>query len=347
MTLISLDPLSDPRWDDFVQRHPRASAFHTSGWLRALQLTYGYEPVVFTTSPPGTELKNGIVFCRIQSWITGRRMVSLPFSDHCEPLVDSAAELQQIMEPLLDGFKKQAGRFLELRPRNSCFLAESPFGETESFAFHVLDVSRDLAQIHRSFDKDSVQRRIRRAEKEPQLQYEEGRSDSLLRAFYSLQIVTRRRHQIPPQPLDWFRKLSECMGESLKVRMVSKNGEPVASILTLRFRDTLVYKYGCSNPKFNNLSGTVFLLWKAVQDAKDLGVLEFDLGKSEWNNPGLIAFKDNWGTQRSVLSYARYPSRLHSAPRGVNSSRLAALFFSSMPDAVLTAAGRMLYRHIG
>jgi lipid II:glycine glycyltransferase (peptidoglycan interpeptide bridge formation enzyme) len=346
MTLISLDPLTDPRWDDFVQRHPRASVFHTTGWLRALRQTYGYEPVVFTTSPPGKELKNGIVLCRIQSWITGRRMVSLPFSDHCEPLVESAAELQQIMEPLLANSKTHVGRFLELRPRTSSFLAETPFGETESFAFHVLDLNPDLAQIHRSFDKDSVQRRIRRAEREP-LQYEEGRSEALLQAFYQLQMVTRRRHQIPPQPLDWFRNLSECMGEGLKVRVVSKDGEPIASILTLHFRGTLVYKYGCSNSKFNNLGGTVFLLWKAIQDAKELGVTEFDLGKSEWNNPGLIAFKDNWGTQRSVLAYARYPARPHRASHGAHGSRLAGLFFSSVPDAMLAATGRALYRHIG
>ena len=37
-------------------------------------------------SPPDEPLENGFLFCRVESWLTGRRLVSLPFSDHCEPL---------------------------------------------------------------------------------------------------------------------------------------------------------------------------------------------------------------------------------------------------------------------
>src|SRR5277367_373474 len=71
-----LDPLGDPRWQPFVEQHPNASVFHTTGWLKALNRTYGYRPVVFTNSSPTEELKNGLLFCQIQSWITGSRLVS-------------------------------------------------------------------------------------------------------------------------------------------------------------------------------------------------------------------------------------------------------------------------------
>ena len=86
--VYQIDPLTDPRWQEFTARHPRASVFHSSGWLRALQLAYGYEPIAYTLSPPQSEVANAVVFSRIRSWATGRRLVSLPFSDHCEPLVD-------------------------------------------------------------------------------------------------------------------------------------------------------------------------------------------------------------------------------------------------------------------
>jgi hypothetical protein len=88
MSVYRLNPLEDPRWDRLVARHPLASIFHTAGWLRALRLTYGYEPVALTTSPPGDELHDALVYCRVRSWITGRRIVSLPFTDHCDPLVE-------------------------------------------------------------------------------------------------------------------------------------------------------------------------------------------------------------------------------------------------------------------
>ncbi len=346
MTIHSFDPLHDSRWPEFVQQHPRASIFHTRGWLEALQKTYGYEPVVFTTSAPNEELNNGVVFCRVRSWLTGNRLVSVPFSDHCEPLVDDARSLQEILDPLVTEFNGNGWKFIEVRLRTEALAAQSALAPNEGFAFHTLDLRPTLDQIHRSFDKDSVQRRIRRAERES-LEFEEGSSEDLLQKFYRLQMVTRRRHQIPPQPIQWFRNLIESMQDQLKIRVAFKDGHAVASILTLRFRDSLVYKYGCSDARFNNLGATVILLWKAIQEGKAYGLTEFDWGKSDWDNPGLVNFKDNWGTERSQLSYVRYPARPRHAPQSSSRSHLAKAIFSCIPDGFLTAAGRMLYRHIG
>src|SRR5262245_8974230 len=92
----SFDPLSDPRWNDLLAWHPTASAFHTPAWLWALRRSYGYQPVAYTTSAPGVPLGDGMVFCRVESWLTGRRLVSLPFSDHCTPLVERPAPLAQL-----------------------------------------------------------------------------------------------------------------------------------------------------------------------------------------------------------------------------------------------------------
>jgi hypothetical protein len=81
-TMMVIDPLNDIRWTRFVETHPRASLFHSVPWLQALQRTYRYEPLVYTRCPQGQDLTDGIAFCRVESWLTGRRLVSLPFSDH-------------------------------------------------------------------------------------------------------------------------------------------------------------------------------------------------------------------------------------------------------------------------
>src|SRR5580698_4409818 len=83
--VTSVDPLNDPRWPSFLASHPDASIFHTREWLNAVHRTYNYKPIAFTVSN-GEELSNAVVFCRIRSWLTGNRLVSLPFSDHCQPL---------------------------------------------------------------------------------------------------------------------------------------------------------------------------------------------------------------------------------------------------------------------
>ena len=346
MRVYIFNPLEDPRWGDFVQRHPRGSVFHSPNWLEALRRTYGYEPAVYTTSPPTAELTNGVVFCRINSWLTGRRMVSLPFADHCEPLIEKPEDRQEILNLLQRAVKRENWKYIEMRPRSSDILSEPGLEKDGSFCFHVVDLRSPLTDLFQAFQKDSIQRKIRRAEREA-LCYEEGRSEVLLNKFYRLMLQTRRRHKLPPQPADWFRNLIVCLGERAKIRVASKGGQAIASVLTLSHGATVVYKYGCSDASYHNLGAMPFLFWKAMQEAKEKGFQEFDLGRSDTDNAGLIAFKDHLGATRSMLTYIRISvSRLWIANEGYG-MQIARRLFARMPDGLLAAAGKLLYRHIG
>ncbi len=341
-----LDPLRDPRWNELLLKHPAATVFHMPQWLEALRRTYRYEPVVFTTSSPGQELTDGIVMCRVNSWLTGRRLVSLPFSDHCDPLVSST----DAFDRLLSGIKMEAARnkykYIEFRPLNLSPGSESGLDNSESFCLHKLDLDQTAAQLFGGFHKDCVQRKIHRAAREG-LVYEEGHSDALLQKFYELQLITRRRQQLPPQPLSWFRNLASCMGENLKVRIVSKDHKHIASILTIQFRRTLIYKYGSSDKLFSNLGGMQLLFWKAIQEAKGEGLLEFDLGRSESDNEGLIQFKDRLGATRTTLTYWRHSSLRAARSREPWKVGMAKRVFSHLPGTWLAGTGSLLYRHIG
>jgi len=344
-TAYRIDPLRDPRWAEFVERHPQASVFHTPGWLEALRHTYGYEPVAYTTTPPGVELTNGVVLCRVYSRLTGRRMVSLPFSDHCEPLVERREDLEGLLHSLKLDCTKEGSKYLEIRPRTACAVPPAGLGPAQGFYFHTVDLTPDLAMIFRRLHKNCTQRKIRRAEREG-LTYEEGRNDALLEKFYHLLLRTRRRQQLPPHPRDWFRNLVDCLGDKLQIRVASKDGQPIASILTLSFKHVLVYKYGCSDARFHNLGGMHLLLWNAIQQAKRNGAREFDLGRSDSDNLGLITFKDRWGANRSQLTYWRYPARLTPATAAGWRMQSAKKIFAHIPDRFLIAAGKMLYMHI-
>src|SRR6476660_2949243 len=116
MTVYQIDPLRDPRWSEFVRSHPRASVFHTVGWLEALRRTYGYEPIALTTSAPGAALTNGIVFCHIKSWLTGSRLVSVPFADHCEPLVETSDDFYSILDWTSRKVQRNNLDYVEIRP---------------------------------------------------------------------------------------------------------------------------------------------------------------------------------------------------------------------------------------
>lgn len=340
--VYKVDPLSDPRWQEFLSAHPRASVFHTPAWLEALRRTYSYEPVVFTTCPPGAELTNGLVLCRVDSWLTGRRLVSVPFSDHCEPLVQDEAQLHCLVSASKRELNVSGSKYFELRPVAPPSGVSTYLQEAEAFCLHRLDLTPGLDQLFHGLHKDCVQRKIRRAERAG-LTCLEGPPEMQLRDFYRLVLLTRRRQNMPPQPFAWFRNLVECMTDKLRILLALDHGRAVAGVLTLRHNRVLFYKYGCSDKRFANLGGVHLLLWKVIQDAKNAGLVEFDLGRTDLDNAGLLRFKDRWGARRSLLQYLRYP---HSRARHAGSlwPRCAQRLLSFVPDAVLAAASRVLYR---
>jgi len=346
MDVYSFDPLQDSRWTEFIARHPNASVFHTSGWLRALQRTYHFAPIAFTTSRPTDELKNALVFSAVRSWLTGHRLVSLPFSDHCEPLVESPDELRALCSAVLRHRAQGRWKYVEIRPASSAIPLAESFRRSQTFYLHRLDLRPDLDTLLQSFHKDSIQRKIRRAERE-RLTYEEGRSESLLRKLCHLLDLTRRRHQVPLQPLAWFRNLIECLGDNLCIRIASKDGQPAAGILTLACGNSVVYKYGGSDTRLNPLGGMPFLFWKTIQAAKQMGARELDLGRSDCDNTGLIVFKEHWAANRSTLTYWRSPGETQSTSDDGWKMGFARRVFARLPGGMRRAAGRFLYPHVG
>src|SRR5262249_49553947 len=161
------------------------------------------------------------------SWLSGARLVSLPFSDHCQPLA-SSQDLEEILQWLNRSRGKQ-WKYVEVRPvHGDWFARHRELGPSETFSMQVLDLRPDIMELYGKFDKSCVQRKIKRAEREG-LKYQEGRRDEHLEKFYDLLLLTRRRHGLPPQPRLWFRNVIECLGDRVLVRIASRNAQPVAS----------------------------------------------------------------------------------------------------------------------
>lgn len=338
-----LDPLCDPRWIDFLERNEEASVFHSPSWHESLRRTYGFVPIVFTTSPPTVPLTNGVVFSRVASWITGQRLVSAAFADHCQPLANRDAELTELIDQMKGEMNRESCEYFELRPvRENPAWIGSDLRPARIFQLHTLDLRPDLHRLLNSTHKSCFQRKLRRAQRE-NLNYVEGNSKQLLREFYRLLLKTRRRHGLPPQPFAWFANLHASFGDSMQVRLACKGPLPIAGIVTLRHKNTLVYKYGGSDARYHALGGMTFLFWQAIQEAKSSGALQMDLGRSDIENQGLSDFKEHLGASAQPLHYYRYPAQAASVGQYQG---LGKTVWNCLPDWANIAAGKMLYRHI-
>jgi hypothetical protein len=270
-------------------------------------------------------------------------LVSVPFSDHCAPLVDNEENLVLLLSRLQQEADRKRAAYVEIRSGVGEPGTVAGMTDSGSFCLHRIDLRPTPSQLYFALHESCIRRKIAKARRES-LTYEEGTSEELLNKFYQLTILTRRRHEVLPQPLSWFRNLMVCLGDAAKLRLASHEGRPAACILTIRYKNTMTYKYGCSDQRFHKFGPMQMLMWRGIQEARESGLEEFDMGRTDWDNEGLLRFKDHWGAKRSTLVYFRYqPVRAQKKaisvhfPKGV---------FDWIPDGLLTAAGTVLYRHI-
>ncbi len=157
------------------------------------------------------------MFCKIESWITGRRFVSVPFADHCEPLTSPEQDAGGLVGQAMQFLAGEKPGYVECRPIAKIENAETAHVSSE-YWFHELDLRPPLDTLFQAFHKDSIQRKIRRAERDG-LIYREGRSEDLVRDFFHLFVLTRRRHGAPPHPLAWFQNLIHFLGDAIQIRV--------------------------------------------------------------------------------------------------------------------------------
>jgi hypothetical protein len=112
MPMNIVNPLQHAQWDDLILESGKHSFFNSSSWAKVLSESYGYEPVYFTTVEGG-RLSALVPMMDVRSFLTGRRGVSLPFSDYCEPIFLDESRKTDVVEGLKEYAKKSRWRYIE------------------------------------------------------------------------------------------------------------------------------------------------------------------------------------------------------------------------------------------
>ena len=109
MNISIINPIEHPHWDDLLLTADRATFFHTTAWARVLSESYGYKPLYFTIIDDG-KLAGLIPVMEIESLLTGKRGVSLPFTDFCPPVADSMGVFQVCWMPCVNTAGSPGGK---------------------------------------------------------------------------------------------------------------------------------------------------------------------------------------------------------------------------------------------
>jgi len=199
-----IDTETDNRWDEFVFNHPDGTIYHHSLWGKVVSKTYGYERFYLALENRKIQKFEGIIpLMFVSSFLTGKRMVSLPLTSYCNPLFPGK-ELDKIVHYITDQYNSLdyiEFKFLEKIEGNFNDLFEQTI-----FTTHILDLETDLDRLYKSFHASSIRRKIKKAEKyNLKLRIAENERD--LKEFYKLEIKIRKRHGLPPQPYLFFKNM--------------------------------------------------------------------------------------------------------------------------------------------
>jgi hypothetical protein len=101
--------------DARIAQEMKQTLYYTSAWLDLITEIYGYSPISLTSTNASGQVTGFLPLCFIQSPVTGRRLVSLPFSDHCPLLAADEVSAKDLVDQAILIAQEKKVRYLELR----------------------------------------------------------------------------------------------------------------------------------------------------------------------------------------------------------------------------------------
>lgn len=338
-----INPLEVPDWDAKIAQLPGATIFHTAAWARVLTETYRFTPLYFTQTGASGALEAVLPVMEVDSWLTGRRGVSLPFTDECPLLCSNRDSFSSLFEAARNHGLARKWKYLECRGGRK-HLTDTPV--STSFLGHRLTLTQDTKALFNRFEP-AVRRAVRKGDCSG-LVIEFARDEASTRAFYKLLCLTRKRHGVPPQPYRFFAAIQQhLLAQGLGWVVLARYlGEPVAGAVYLHTGRTALYKFGASNEAYQHLRANNLVMARAIDWYASNGFSSFDFGRTSVHNNGLRKFKLGWGAEETHVEYVRLApktGRYLSAPDAADSAAMR--IFQHLPIPLSRLIGSVLYRH--
>lgn len=343
MKIKKINPLHFNKWDDIVLSCIGHSFFHSTAWAKVLSRAYGYKPLYLLIIDDN--VTSVLPMMELKCLAFGKKGVSLPFTDFCDPISSNCMNKKEIIDQVIDIGRKNKWKNIEIRGGN-VFDESVPYFKL--FYHHTLDLTRDEESLFSTF-RNSTKRNINKAVKDG-VKVEITYSRQALDEFYRLNCITRKHHGLPPQPKYFFNEFFESI-ISKKIGFIALgyyNNICIAGGVFLHFGSNALYKYGASDLKYNHLRANYLIMWEAIKKYSQDGFENFSFGRTEKNNTGLVQYKDGWGTEKTIIKYYKYCySKNMFEEDHAFFPKYYTYIFRKTPIPLLKCVGSLLYKYVG
>ncbi|HEY0631604.1 MAG TPA: GNAT family N-acetyltransferase [Thermoleophilaceae bacterium] len=321
-TLAPIDPLTDPRYDDFVAGCQQAGAYHAGAWARILTSAYGGRPHYLALTGADGTLEAALPLVASRGVVSGTRLRSLPVVPHSGP-VGRSIEAEAALIAAACRIADERGATLTINSRTAGYAEHVPglVGNTKNPTWVTL-LPPDADGLRSGWKKGSnnLFRNIAKSEKAG-VRVREGQGDSDLRDFYRLYLATMRRHRSLPRAWRQMKLDQALLGPSgvFRLFIAEHESRPVAAAIFHAYGDTVDLLYNGSDEAARDLRPNFALYWHAISWAIEHGFRHFDWGEAQEGGP-LSRFKAQWSAD-PVADY-RYDYSPGGEPGGSRADRL-------------------------
>jgi FemAB-related protein (PEP-CTERM system-associated) len=340
-------PLSDSAaWDAYVAAHPDATPFHSRAWCEAITRATGHQCHLVTARDAEGALTGLLPLHHVRSPLFGQALVGSGFAVDGGMLADDPA----VAATLADGAAAMAQSLgvpsVELRG------GPQPEGE----GWHREDgvyagFARDLAS-----DDDAELLAIPRKQRaevrkvlESGLTVTTGRDAAERRDHYHVYATSVRNLGTPVFPKALFDAVLDAFGDDADILTVRDHGKPVASVLSLYWRGTVMPYWGGGIADARRLRANELMYFALMRHARGKGCTRFDFGRSKVGT-GPYSYKKNWGFEPQPLVYGRWLAP-GEAPRDTNPNsakyRLQVDLWKKLPLWAANRIGPLIARGLG
>jgi FemAB-related protein (PEP-CTERM system-associated) len=277
---------------DFVARHPESSLFQRPEWTAAVERGCGQRARTLLAQDPRGALVGLLPLTQMRSPLFGSALVSAGFGIGGGVLGDGADALGEAAWNLA---RELGCASVELRGGRLPAGWERKEGTYANFARDLPDADDAiLASIPRK-QRAEVRRALGF-----ELEVSVGRD---LSDHYRVYSESVRNLGTPVFPRSLFAAMIETFGDDADVLTVSRDGRPLASVLSLYHRGTVYPYWGGGTAEARRWRANDLLYYELMRHALRRGCTRFDFGRSKLGT-GAFAFKKNWGFAPEPLVYA-------------------------------------------
>jgi len=340
--IVRLTPNLEPDWSNFINLRDDHSVYHTLAWRNLLTETYGYKPE-YLLAVENSEVVGVLPLMLVKGILTGKRLVSLPFS-HRVPVLGSDSAQKKLLQTAVD-FAHEKGIRLILKTGMPCIENEE-FWELIANFNTELDLTQDEGTLWRNAHPKKSRWAARKAQKLG-VKIVREKSDENLLSYERMELETRKRQGAPPYPTGYFQNLFKLI-ENAVIQIALYNDVPIAGNILLKSGNSMIYAYGASIPEGRETGANDLLVWEAIKYSKDEGLRTFDFGSTPIQHRMLLKFKEKWGGKTESLPYYIYPKSGKAGPkRDSFAVKLVSSLLRHIPMIIFKKFGPWLLKEVG